>query len=108
MILKVKSFGYFGIEPFLVDVEVDISRGLPSFNIVGLGDTAISESRERIRAGIRNSGYKLEPKKITVNLTPANIKKVGTHFDLPIAVGIMEGSHIIEIKKDIIKKLNIL
>ena len=103
MILKVKSFGYFGIEPFLVDVEVDISRGLPSFNIVGLGDTAISESRERIRAGIRNSGYKLEPKKITVNLTPANIKKVGTHFDLPIAVGIMEGSHIIEIKKDILE-----
>ena len=103
MIIKVKSFGYFGIEPFLVDVEVDISKGLPAFNIVGLGDTAISESRERIRAGIRNSGYKFEPKKITVNLTPANIKKVGTHFDLPIAVGIMEGSRIINAKKNILE-----
>lgn len=103
MIIKVKSSGYFGIEPFLVDVEVDISRGLPVFNIVGLGDTAINESKERIRAGIRNSGYKLEPKKITVNLTPANLKKVGTHFDLPIAVGIMEGSRIINIKKDILE-----
>lgn len=103
VIIKVKSFGYFGIEPFLVDVEVDISKGLPAFNIVGLGDTAISESRERIRAGIRNSGYKFEPKKITVNLTPANIKKVGTHFDLPIAVGIMEDSRIINAKKNILE-----
>lgn len=101
MITKIKSFGYFGIEPFLVDVEVDISRGLPTFNIVGLGDTAINESKERIRAGIRNSNLKLEPKKITVNLTPANLKKVGTHFDLPIAIGIMEGANIIKTKKDI-------
>ena len=60
MITKVKSSGYFGIESFSVDVEVDISKGLPAFNIVGLGDTAINESRERIKAGIRNSGYKLE------------------------------------------------
>lgn len=103
MITKVKSSGYFGIEPFLVDVEVDISKGLPAFNIVGLGDTAINESKERIRAGIRNSGYKLEPKKITVNLTPANIKKVGTHFDLPIAVGIMKGSRIIEVQNEILE-----
>ncbi|WP_300357502.1 YifB family Mg chelatase-like AAA ATPase [Fusobacterium sp.] len=103
MITKIKSLGYFGIEPFLVDVEVDISRGLPSFNIVGLGDTAINESKERIRAGIRNSGYKLEPKKITVNLTPANLKKVGTHFDLPIGIGIMIASNIIKSKNDILK-----
>lgn len=103
MIVKVKSSGYFGIEPFLVEAEVDISKGLPSFNIVGLADTAINESKERIRAGIRNSGYKLEPKKITVNLTPANIKKVGTHFDLPIALGIMEGSKIINSKREILE-----
>lgn len=102
MITKVKSSGYFGIESFFVDVEVDISRGLPTFNIVGLGDTAINESRERIKAGIRNSGYKLEPKRITVNLTPANIKKVGTHFDLPITVGIMEGCGLIKSRKDIL------
>ena len=99
MITKVKSSGYFGIESFAVDVEVDISKGLPAFNIVGLGDTAINESRERIKAGIRNSGYKLEPRRITVNLTPANIKKVGTHFDLPIAVGMMEGYGLIKAGK---------
>lgn len=80
MITKVKSSGYFGIESFFTDVEVDISKGFPSFNIVGLGDTAINESRERIKAGIRNSGYKLEPRRITVNLTPANIKKSGNTF----------------------------
>ena len=103
MITKVKSFGYFGIEPFLAETEVDISRGLPSFNIVGLVDTSINESKERIRAGIRNSGYKLEPKRITVNLTPANIKKVGTHFDLPITIGIMIGSNIISPRREILE-----
>ena len=103
MITKVKSSGYFGIESFAVDVEVDISKGLPAFNIVGLGDTAINESRERIKAGIRNSGYKLEPRRITVNLTPANIKKVGTHFDLPIAVGMMEGYGLIKSRKEILE-----
>lgn len=103
MITKIKSLGYFGIEPFLVDVEVDISKGLPAFNIVGLGDAAINESKERIKAGIRNSGYKSEPKKITVNLTPANVKKMGTHFDLPITAGILQGSGIINIKEDICK-----
>ena len=104
MIVKIKSFGYFGIESFMTEVEVDIAKGLPSFNIVGLGDTAINESKERIRAGIRNSGYKLEPKKITVNLTPANIKKVGTHFDLPIALGVMEGSGIIKAQNKIMEE----
>lgn len=103
MITKIKSFGYFGIECFFVDVEVDISRGLPAFNIVGLGDTAINESKERIKAGIRNSGYKLEPRKITVNLTPANVKKVGTHFDLPIAIGIMLGYGIVKDRKEIVE-----
>lgn len=103
MITKVKSSGYFGIESFSVDVEVDISKGLPAFNIVGLGDTAINESRERIKAGIRNSGYKLEPRRITVNLTPANMKKVGTHFDLPTAVGIMEGYGLIKSRKEILE-----
>ena len=63
MILKVKSFGYFGIEPFLVDVEVDISRGLPSFNIVGLGDTAISESRERSELESETAATNLSQKK---------------------------------------------
>lgn len=103
MIIKVKSFGYFGIESFLTDVEVDISNGLPTFNIVGLGDTAIIESKERIKAGIRNSNYKLEPKKIIVNLTPANRKKVGTHFDLPIAIGIICGQKTFDYNKNILE-----
>lgn len=96
MLVKVLSSSFFGIEPFLVEVEVDTANGLPIFNIVGLGDTIIIESRERIRAAIKNMGYILEPKRIIVNLTPANIKKYGSHFDLPIAIGIMKGMKIIE------------
>ena len=86
---RVLSSSYIGVESFLVDVEVDISNGLPNFSIIGLGDTAISESKDRIRTALKNSGFKLEPKKIIVNLSPAGIKKEGAHFDLPIAVGIM-------------------
>jgi magnesium chelatase family protein len=89
MTVKILSTSYLGIEPFLVETQIDISRGLPMFTIVGLGDTAISESKDRIRAAIKNSGYFLEPRRITVNLSPANIRKVGSQFDLPIAVGIL-------------------
>ena len=91
MLVKVLSSSYLGIEPFLVEVEVDVTNGLPIFNIVGLGDVTISESRDRIRSGIKNMGYLLEPRRIVVNLTPANVKKRGSHFDLPIAIGIMIG-----------------
>lgn len=86
---RVLSSSYLGMDSFLVDVEVDISNGLPNFSIIGLGDTAISESKDRIRTALKNSGFKLEPKKIIVNLSPAGIKKEGAYFDLPIAVGIM-------------------
>ena len=86
---KVLSSSYIGIESFLVEVEVDISNGLPNFSIIGLGDTAISESKDRIRTALKNSNFKLEPKKIIINLSPAGVKKEGAHFDLPIAVGIM-------------------
>lgn len=86
---RVLSSSYIGMESFLVDVEVDISNGLPIFSIIGLGDTAISESKDRIRTALKNSNFKLEPKKIIVNLSPAGIKKEGAHFDLPIAIGIM-------------------
>ena len=86
---KVLSSSYIGIESFLLEVEVDISNGLPNFSIIGLGDTAISESKDRIRTALKNSNFKLEPKKIIINLSPAGVKKEGAHFDLPIAVGIM-------------------
>ncbi|MBC2855986.1 YifB family Mg chelatase-like AAA ATPase [Cetobacterium sp. 2A] len=96
MLVKVLSSSYLGIEPFLVEVEVDITNGLPIFTIVGLGDTVISESRDRIRSAIKNMGYNLEPKRIVVNLTPANMRKVGSHFDLPIAVGVMVGMRLVK------------
>ncbi|MGL4988880.1 MAG: YifB family Mg chelatase-like AAA ATPase [Cetobacterium sp.] len=103
MLVRVLSSSYLGIEPFLVEVEVDVTNGLPIFNIVGLGDATISESRDRIRSGIKNMGYMLEPRRIVVNLTPANIKKRGSHFDLPIAIGIMIGMRFISDYKGILK-----
>ncbi len=87
--IKVKSGGLWGIEGFEVDVEIDISTGLPSFNIVGLPDTAIKESKERVRSAIRNLGFSFPQKRITVNLSPSNIRKQGTLYDLPIAVGVL-------------------
>lgn len=89
MLAKVLSSGFLGIDPYQVEVEVDISNGLPVFNIVGLADAAISESRERVKAAIKNCGFSMNPKRILVNLSPAGIKKEGPQFDLPIAIGIM-------------------
>lgn len=86
---RVLSSSYLGAQSFLIEAEIDISSGLPIFSIIGLGDTAIAESRDRIRTALKNSNFKLSPKKIIVNLSPAGIKKEGAHFDLPIAVGIM-------------------
>ncbi|MEF3280886.1 MAG: YifB family Mg chelatase-like AAA ATPase [Elusimicrobiota bacterium] len=89
MLSKVLSLGFKGIEGFGVTVEVDVGGGLPSFNIVGLPDTNIKESRDRVLSAIKNSGFDLPSKKIVINLSPAEIKKSGTHYDLPIAVGIL-------------------
>nr|WP_307774762.1 magnesium chelatase domain-containing protein [uncultured Cetobacterium sp.] len=103
MLVKILSSSYLGIEPFLVEVEVDVINGLPIFNIVGLGDVTISESRDRIRSAIKNMGYMLEPRRIIVNLTPANLRKSGSHFDLPIAIGIMLGMRFISDYEGILK-----
>ncbi len=89
MLTKVKSGGLWGIEGFPVEVEVDLSPGLPSFNVVGLPDNTVKEARERVRSAIKNSGYSFPLKRITVNLSPSDLKKQGTHYDLPIAVGIV-------------------
>lgn len=89
MLAQVKSCSIYGLESFLVDVEVDISSGLPAFDIVGLPDAAVRESRERVRAAIRNQKFDFPIKRITLNLAPADIRKEGPHFDLPIAVGIL-------------------
>ncbi len=92
MLAKVLSCAVVGLEGAIVEVEVDISPGLPSFTIVGLPDTAVQEARERVRAAIRNSGCTFPMKRIVVNLAPADLKKAGPAYDLPIAVGILLSS----------------
>lgn len=89
MLAKVESKTVCGIEAKKVEVEVDISGGLPHFAIVGLADTAVKESRDRVISAIKNSGFKFPPKRITINLAPADLKKEGASFDLPIALGIL-------------------
>lgn len=89
MLAKVESKAVSGIEAKKVEVEVDISNGLPHFAIVGLADTAVKESRDRVISAIKNSGLKFPPKRITINLAPADLKKEGASFDLPIAIGIL-------------------
>jgi magnesium chelatase family protein len=89
MFVRVVSGAVLGVESCRVDVEVDLSSGLPVFDIVGLPDSAVKESRERIRAAIRNAGFSFPVKRITVNLAPADIRKSGPSFDLPMAVGIL-------------------
>ncbi len=92
MLAKVKSAAVVGLEGRLVDVEADITSGLPSLTIVGLPDAAVQEARERARAAIRNSGCSFPMKRIIINLAPADLKKAGPAYDLPIAVGILLSS----------------
>lgn len=89
MLAIVKSVALNGLEGQIIQVEVDVSRGLPCFEIVGLPDTAVREAKDRVRTAIRNSGFEFPVKRITVNLAPADIKKEGPVYDLPIAVGIL-------------------
>jgi len=86
---KLRTLGLRGIEGFAIRVEVDIARGLPTYSVVGLPDTGIKESKNRVVAAVRNSGFDFPVKRITVNLAPAEVKKTGTHFDLPIALGVL-------------------
>lgn len=92
MLSKVWSLGVRGIHGFLVSVEVDISSGLPTYATVGLPDAEVRESKDRVIAAVKNSGFDFPLKRITVNLGPAELKKGGTHFDLPIALGILAAS----------------
>ncbi|MBF8267587.1 MAG: Mg(2+) Chelatase family protein [Dehalococcoidia bacterium] len=92
MLAKAVTCAIVGLEGYLVEAEVDISPGLPAFNIVGLPDAAVQEARERVRAAIRNSGYEFPMRRTTVNLAPADLKKEGPSYDLPIAVGILFSS----------------
>jgi len=92
MLAKVKTAAVVGLDAQEVEVEVDISSGLPAMNIVGLPDTAVQEARERVRSAIRNSGCHFPMRRITVNLAPADLKKAGPAYDLPIAVGVLLSS----------------
>ena len=89
MAIKIITATFNGVEGIEVNVEIDITGGLPCFNIVGLADTAVKESKERVRSAIMNSGYEFPINRITINLAPADLKKDGSQFDLPIAIGIL-------------------
>ena len=99
MISKIKTFGINGSEPILVETEVDISSGFPRFEIIGLPDSSIREAKHRVKTAIQNSQIKLISKKIIINLSPAEIKKIGSHYDLSIAIGILISNKNLDLKK---------
>ena len=101
MLSIVKSMALQGLDGYLVSVQVDISEGMPNFEMVGLPDTSVKESKERVRTAIKNSGIKLLSRKLVVNLAPANTKKEGSKFDLPIAIGILISSEKIQKNKNV-------
>ncbi len=104
MLSKIKTCVLQGLNGHVVSVETDISKGLPTFNIVGLPDTSIKESKERVRTAIKNSGFKFPLNRITINLAPANLKKAGSQIDLSIAVGILSAMEEIKIREIDISK----
>lgn len=89
MVTSITSFALQGVDAYPVTVEVDVQNGLPQFEVVGLPDTAVRESRERVRAAIRNAGLEFPPRRITVNLAPGDMRKAGPGFDLPIALAVL-------------------
>ena len=99
MLSKIISSATYGIDAYLVEVETHVEKQIPGFIIVGLPDSAVKESRERVTAAIKNSGFEYPLKKITVNLAPADIKKEGSSFDLPIAIGLLSATGVIESPK---------
>ena len=92
MFSRVKGIGLFGIDSYMIEIEADVGTGLPAFDIVGLPDTAVKESRDRVRAAIKNCGYKFPLGHITVNLAPADRKKEGSVYDLPVLLAILKSS----------------
>jgi magnesium chelatase family protein len=96
VLASLRTATILGVESFAVHVEVDVSFGIPSFAMVGLPDASVRESRDRVRSAIRNSGFEFPPHRITVNLAPADLRKAGASFDLPIALGILAASGVLE------------
>lgn len=89
MLSKVNSMALLGLDGYLIDVQVDVSNGMPCWEMVGLPDTSVREAKERVKTAIKNSGYEMLSKRIVINLAPADTKKEGSTFDLPIAIGIL-------------------
>ncbi len=100
MLSRVSSMGLKGIDGYEVSVECDISNGLPGFDVVGLPDVAVRESRERVRAAVRNCGFKFPVSRITLNLAPAGTKKTGTMYDLPILLGILSATGSVRLPRE--------
>src|SRR5687768_9890139 len=96
MLARLESAAVFGVDAQPVHVEVDVGLGLPFFRMVGLPDASVRESRDRVRAAIRNSGYEFPSHRITINLAPADVRKAGSSFDLPIALGILAAEGVLK------------
>ena len=95
MLACLRSATVFGVDAVAVHVEVDVSLGIPVFTMVGLPDASVRESRDRVRAAIRNSGFEFPPRRVTVNLAPADVRKAGAAFDLPVALGVLAASGLV-------------
>ena len=108
MLCKVNSAVVIGIQSFEIAVEVDCSKGLPAFNIVGLGDNAVKESRDRVFSALKNSGYSIPNKRMVINLAPAYMKKMGSSLDVPIALGLLLASNQIEVSYEKLKSCLVL
>ena len=98
MLSKINSMALLGLDGYLIEVQVDVSNGMPCWEMVGLPDTSVKEAKERVKTAIKNSGYEMLSKRIVINLAPADTKKEGSIFDLPIAIGILKDLG--EIKND--------
>ena len=95
MLSRVRSAAVVGIDAVMIDVEVDLANGLPCMNVVGLAENAVREGRERVASALHNSGFQIPPKRITINLAPADLPKTGSAFDLPIAIGLLAATRVL-------------
>src|SRR5918994_2554098 len=96
MLASLRSAAVVGVEALPVYVEVDVSFGLPVFTMVGLPDASVRESRDRVKAAIRNCGFEFPSQRVTVNLAPADVRKAGAAFDLPIALGVLAATGLVQ------------
>ena len=108
MLSIINSFGLSGLNGYLVKVEVDIHKGLPSYDVVGLADVAIKESKERVTSAIKNQLLQFPVDRITINLAPADTKKEGSLYDLPISIGILSATKQIIASKDFLEKISFI